>query len=392
MNRRESSIRNISRWFVGIVLLFVLVIIFLINSLKLKPENYNQKVNNEIKRICVISASENNKRNDQSAMIKLDNGNLVIAYSHFGKGGRDVDKSSIYFQVSTNGGNSWNTEKELIETINLGSYVPSFYKKPNGNILVVFFVRESDDLFTSSLRQIEFSADLTSVITKAKIILPATGYFPIASDRLFYDEKSKMLLMPYPYLVSGPGYSQKSIYKTKIITSKDFGKSWADSGLTINGFVNEEGFGGALEPGLFRNRDKITLYSRNMIEQIGACDLIWNGTNYEKGEEYNLEIATWNAQSTIKYSELLRGWIATYTRLNKTAASPRSQIDVAFSSDAVTWKKVFTVDDIEQVGGFMVNEPNIFINNNTVFISYSIATKPGNYYDLKIVKLPMTVF
>ncbi len=388
----ESSTSKLLKWFGGFVLLVLVFIVYWIDVKISDQENCSSSVADTIERVNVISADDNNKRNDQSAMIKLDDERLVIAYSHFGEGARDTSKSSIYFQTSIDNGNTWSTEKELIAAIKLGSYVPSFYKKSNGNILVVFFVRESDNPFTSSLRQIEFSADLSKVVTKTKIILPATGYFPIASDRLFFDEKSNRLLMPYPFLESGPGYSQKSIYKTKILMSSDFGDSWTDSGVIIDGFVNDEGFGGAGEPGFFRNRGNITLYSRNMIEQIGACDLTWNGTNYEKGEEYNLNIATWNAQSTIKYSSLLRGWIATYTRLNKTAASPRSQIDVAFSDDAVTWKKVFTVDDIEQAGGFMVNEPNILIENNTVFISYSIATKPGNYYDLKIVKLPLTVF
>lgn len=389
---KENSIKNLLKWIGGFVLLFIVIIVYRIDVEIKEPGNCNTSVPETIKRVNVICAGDNNKRNDQSAMIKLNDGRLVIAYSHFGNASRDDDKSSIYFQISTDNGNSWSEEKELIAAIRLGSYVPSFYKKPNGNILLVFFVRESDDPYTSSLRQIEFSADLSKVVTKTKIILPATGYFPVASDRLFYDTISNRLLMPYPFLESGPGYSGKSIYKTKILVSSNFGDSWSDSGLIIDGFLNEEGFGGAAEPGLFRNRGKLTLYSRNMIEQIGACDLTWNGTNYEKGEEYNLNIATWNAQSTIKYSPLLRGWIATYTRLNKTAASPRSQIDIAFSDDAVIWEKVFTVDDIEQVGGFMVNEPNILIKNNTVFISYSIATKPGNYYDLKIVKLPMTIF
>ncbi len=388
----DKSLSGVVKWLGAIVLILVVAIVFLVKTQISELKNCNEKADNTIKRVDIVRASDNNKRNDQSAMVELDDGRLVIAYSHFGESSRDDDKSSIYYQISTDNGNSWSAEKELVEAINLGSYVPSFFKKPDGNILMVFFVRDSDAPYKSSIWQIEFSADLSSSVSKAKIILPASGYFPIASDRLFFDKKSNLLLMPYPFLVEGPATSTLSNYKTKILVSNNYGDNWTDSGVIIDGFRNEKGFGGALEPGIFENKDKITLYSRNMTDKIGACNLIWNGSNYEKGEEYHLEIATWNAQSTIKYSELLRGWIATYTRLNKTAGSPRSQIDIAFSDDAITWKKVFTVDDIEQVGGFMVNEPNIFIRDNMVFISYSIATKPGNYYDLKIIKLPMTIF
>ncbi len=391
-NINDNSLTSRLKWLGGFFILVIVIIVAFVDVQVKETRKDCPGIQKKIETINVIAANETNKRNDQSAMIKLNDGRLVIAYSHFGQSSRDIGKSSIYFQTSSDNGSTWSKEKELIETISLGSYVPSFYKRPDGTILVLFFVRESESPNISSLRQIVFSADLSTQLTKEKTIVPAPGYFPIASDRLFFDTKSNLLLMPYPLLVSGEGYSQASVYKTKIIVSSNFGDTWTDSGITINGFFNDKGFGGAGESGFFRNGEKITLYARNMIEQIGACDLTWNGKNYEKGKEYKLNIATWNAQSTIKYCDYLKGWIATYIRLNKTAASPRSQIDVAFSTDAITWKKIFTIADIEKDGGFMVNEPNIFIENHTVYISYSVSTKPGNYFDLRITKLPFSVF
>jgi len=286
---KDSQNPRISRlkWLGGLII-FVLVIVVSWVDIHIKEKtDVNQKFQQTIEWINVIQANDNNRRNDQSAMIRLDDGRLVIAYSHFGKSTRDVGNSSIYYQTSTDDGTSWSKEKELIGVIGLGSYVPSFYKKPDGTILIVFFVRESKKPNRSSLQQIVFSPDLSKKLTQNKVIIPATGYYPIASDRLFFDTKSNLLLMPYPSLISGEGYSQGSIYKTKILVSSNFGETWSDSGITIDGFTNQEGFGGAVEPGFFQNRDKITLYSRNMIEKVGACDLKWNGINYEKGEHSN---------------------------------------------------------------------------------------------------------
>lgn len=344
-----------------------------------------------INRIDIINTSASNKRNDQSSTVRLDDGRLVVAYSHFGPGSEDLDESAVFCQFSNDNGLTWGTPQELIEPIMLGSYIPSLYKKTNGNILVVFFVREaSTPVFLSSLRQIEYSPDMSTIVTPEVTILAATGYNPIGSDRLFYHSTSNRLLMPYPRLVSGLGASTNSVYESKFLVSSNEGETWTDSGLTINGFLNLDGFGGSMEPGFFQNKDKITLYSRNVVGNINACDLTWTGSAYTKGTEYKLNIGAMNAMSTIKYFPLLRCWIAAYTRLYDTPVSTRAQIDISISRDAANWNKVFTVDDILQVGGFMVNEPNIFIDDK-VYINYSKDSTNGTY-DLKSVLLPMDFF
>lgn len=340
-----------------------------------------------VRRVMIQEHSDDNKRNDQASMIRLNDGRLVIAYSHFGPGAEDLDESSVYYQFSEDNGLTWSDAQELISPIALGSYIPSLYKKANGNVLLVFFVREqATPVFLSSLRSIEYSPDMTTIVTAMETILAADGYSPVGSDRLFYDENTDRLLMPYPVLISGLGSSTNSIYQTRFLISANEGDTWADSGLTFDGFLNLSSYGGAMEPGFFVNKDKITIYSRNIVGNINACDLTWTGSAYTKGTEYKLKIGAMNAQSSIKYVPLLRAWIASYTRLYDTPTSTRNQIDVSISRDATNWEKLLTVDDLLQVGGYMVNEPNILIDDK-IYITYSIDKTSGTY-DLKLVTIP----
>ncbi|MCK0147281.1 glycoside hydrolase [Arenibacter sp. F26102] len=353
----------------------------------------------KIKRVAIADATPENKRNDQASIIRLDDGRLLVAYGHFGGGSMDHDTSSIYFKTSEDDGDTWSHKKELISNLNLGTHLPSLYKKENGNVLVVFFVRESNDSYTSTIRQMEFSPDLTSIIKENRILVPGS-YSPTGSDRLFYDEVNNRLLMPYPEKLKGPGWSMGTLYQTKILVSDDFGDTWQDSGIIVNGFKDDRGFGGAVEAGIYKNKDRLTVFSRNITGRVGACDIVWNGKGYTKDNEYRMKLKAKNTQSSIKYVELLRGWVATHSRLVDTdtpGTYNRYQLDVSFSSNGVDWNKIFTVDDVEQVGGSTVNNVNIYIEDDQVFITYSFNDESAdnehnNTSSLKLLKLPLTVF
>ncbi|MCK0147284.1 exo-alpha-sialidase [Arenibacter sp. F26102] len=390
-NKLFSQLPN---WLIGVLLLGLLSIGIFMGIKSNDNQHINIKNQQTIKRVSIADASIGNSRNDQSTMIRLNDGRLLVAYSHFGSTSKDHDKSAIYFQTSADDGDTWSTKEELIATISLGTYIPSLYKKENGNVLLIFSVKESIEPNTTSIRQIEFSPDLTSTVVKEHVLVSG-GYFPTGSDRLFYDKVREKLLMPYQVLIEGPGWSVGSKYHTQVLVSGDDGDSWEDSGIIIEGFLDDKGLGGAMEPGIYKNKDRLTVYSRNLIGKVGACDIVWDGKGYSKDKEYKMRLEAKNAMSSIKYIKLIRGWIATYTRLRETdtpISYNRAQIDVSFSSNGLDWKKVFTVDDIEQVGGDMINEPNIFIEDNRVFITYSITGNVEGTYDLKLLQLPLTVF
>lgn len=350
----------------------------------------NTSLKNSYNRVILNEADSQNTRNDQSSMVRLFNGDLAVAYSRFGVNSNDTNSSEIYLQKSKDNGLNWSDPEILIPQIENGSYIPSLYVKKDGTVLCLFFVRHSIvQPYTSSIRQILFDDEMENIINQESTILPDNNYKPIASDRIYYDEENENLIFPFPELQSGTGNSTISLYYSKILFSNNEGVNWQSSNLEIQGFTNNDGFGGSVEPGAYKYKDKIVIYSRNLVGQIGASNIVWNGTDYEKeGSEYKLKIQAQNAQSSIKYVPEIRGWISCYTRLENDPVGSRNQIDLAYSSDGVRWNKIYTIDDATQLGSGIINEPNIHFSNGFIFVAYSVGLVPSRY-GLRLLSFPL---
>lgn len=339
--------------------------------------------NNPFERSLIDLADANNTRNDQSSIIRLNNGKLMVAYSHFGTSSGDVGESSIYYALSDDGVN-WGTPIQLIPKIEMGSYIPNLYKKPNGNVLVVFFVREAGT-FDSSLQKIEFSPDLQTIVSPAEIILE-NGYFPIGSDRLFYDEVNGKLLMPFPKLFSGSGESSSSVYAGGLLVSTNDGTTFNDSGLTMQGKLSVTGSGGVMETGIFRkNSTTLTYYWRSTAGGIYARDLTHTAGNYVAGAEYYLGVPSKNSQSSVKYLPNEKAWVATYIRIKDDVSANRNEIDLSVSYDGINWGVVAQIDK-SNASNLLVNAPNIYDDGNNLIITYSVQPTAG-LTNLQSVKL-----
>lgn len=86
----------------------------------------------------IKTSSASNKRIDQSSMIRLDDGRLLVGYSNFGSGSGDTDESSVHYSTSIDNGNTWQDQGQLIAKIALGSYIPSFLSWPTGTCCACF--------------------------------------------------------------------------------------------------------------------------------------------------------------------------------------------------------------------------------------------------------------
>lgn len=332
----------------------------------------------------VDAADINNPRNDQSSIIKLDNGRLLIAYSRFSDDPLDSSPSAIYAAYSMDEGKSWEEPFELQPNITdtIGTYIPSFFRKSNGNILMFFFVRILPvPTPESQLWVIEYDQDL-NIITPAADIGLATGYYPIAPDRLFYDEVSDLLLMPYQKLISGNGNSPTSVYESRLLTSDNEGATWTDSGLSIGSdLLLYNTYGGATEPGIFKTpQGKLIYYFRTLVGGVYAAEMTYSG-DYSFGSYYKLYDAG-NAQSCIKLWEEKNLLIAASTRGNEYDAFTRKHIDILTSTDGLSWSKTYELDST--VDSYTINEPTVYIdnNNNYVLFAYSKTVSSTSYYDI----------
>lgn len=339
-------------------------------------------------------ANSENTRNDQSSIIELTNGDLLIAYSHFKDDPEDDDESTIYGAISTDRGQTWGTPFELIPKIELGTYIPSLYTKADGKILCIFHVLiEGLPESISEIYKIEFNQDLT--VSSVATPIYSLGYTAPASDRIFKDEVNNKLLFPYAKYVSGGFSSVNSIYEGRFLISSDDGVTWNDAGISIGTSVlAPDGFGGAQEPGFYYDPTKgLVFYFRTIIGDIYASNISYSGS-YIAGSSYALGIPSMNATSSIKYWGDKKVFIAAVMSLignNPLSYSLRQQIDLLTSIDGITWNRVNNVS--KSYGSEVLNEPNIFIDekDNKIIVSYSESTKDNlaEWYDLKANTYPL---
>lgn len=347
----------------------------------------NLNAQSPFSRNYIFKSDSLNNRADQSSAITLDNGDLVVAFSRFGNSWLDTAKSAIFISTSRDGGYKWDEGSELIAPISLGSYIPSFYRKSNGNILCVFFVRETaSPSYTSTLRQIEFDGNLQNIIKPTQIIHTG-GYNPVGSDRLFYDLTNDVLLVPYPILISGTGHSTVSVYEGGLLFSLDEGNTWMDSGLELKVNLDMKGYGGCMESGLFKYSDGFGYYCRTTLGNIQLSKLTYTGTPpsyYNSSTFNNIGLSAQNAQSTIKYIDRINLFVASYTDVNNSdpLIFDRQSMGISISDDGMNWSRVLTLDSVGN-SGYQINSVNIFedkVNDNLIFF-YSIAPHSG-YFDL----------
>lgn len=345
----------------------------------------------------VDSANSVNTRNDQPSIIEISNGRLLIAYSHFDDDSEDDSPSTIWASISDDRGQTWGTPFQLIgEVDGFGTYIPSFYKRATGEIVCVFFARvQTTPTRLSALYQIVYSEAMAIISGPTEILAP-DGYFPIGSDRLFYDELNERLLLPYPKLISGSGSSPESLYEGRLLISDDEGDTWTDGGLSIG--LNQTivgGFGGATEPGIFLNplTNQPIYYYGTLLGSWYAVQLAPFGNTYTAGTEYNTNLYGQNGFGTIKYWPERGIYLGAKVRLLNNAPldnTDKTIIDLAASVDGLNWFDVFQVEDIPANGGFFALEPVIYIDNvkDRVIVAYSASYVDPDFYYLKSSVIP----
>lgn len=344
---------------------------------------------NNVLSSTIDSENTGNIRNDQPTFVKLDNGDIVVAYNHFGAAEEDDSFAQIWRATSTDGGKTWETPVLLQGIVSgaINSLVPSFYKKTNGNILMLFFAQTAPTPTPlSKIYKIEYDQNF-NVISGPTDLGLASGYYSPASDRLFYDTTTSKLFYSTAKLISGNGASFTSVYESRLLQSSNEGTTWADTGLSIgqNIKILDNTVGGATEPGVFRSPlTGLVVYFRTLTGNIYAQKL--SDALSKSGSEYALMSAS-NAQSSIKYWDSKKLLVAARTRLidnNPIGSNVRKYLDLLTSTDGNSWNVVQEIDNVKSDTDWYVNQPILFVDDarDNLIVGYNKSITSSLYASL----------
>ena len=323
-------------------------------------------------------------RNDAASILRLNDGSLISAWGTFLEEVTDHSQAYLKIRKSNDNGLNWYDYSSIQPNTGIGNYIPSLYRKTNGDILMIYLVKLAAvggipvsyiAMKTSSDEGLTWSAEnsLTSTTNGQ--------YLVIAPHRIFVDGTS--LYLPYSLLTSGTGDSASSTYDGKLLKSTNDGVNWADTGATLS-----EADAIFVECGLYKRLDGLLVYyARTNSGYIRSATSSDGGVTFSAAS--NL-ISAPNSMSTIQKLTRNNKWVCVrnnYLSGGQGNASRRN-LFLYTSDDGITFNEisayVYKYDNY-----YSVFEPIIFEDRLTNGI-YVVYTKVASaFFDLTLTHVDM---
>ena len=134
----------------------------------------------------LLPPGPDNPRNSEGAFLKLADGRLLFAYSHFVGGGRDDSPSYVAARFSGDGGVTWTAEDELlVENVGMNTMSVSFLRLQDGRAMLGCILRlEHEDGAQEIKYLLRFSADEGRSWGEPVCCSGEPSYYVVNNDRL----------------------------------------------------------------------------------------------------------------------------------------------------------------------------------------------------------------
>jgi len=192
----------------------------------------------------VCPASDHNPRNSEASVARLNDGRLLLAYSHFYGGAADHAPALIAGKTSTDGGRTWSKSFELVPNDAAENVMSASLLRLRSGALALFFLRkESDSDLMAYLRK---SHDEGATWQDEARVTTIPGYHVMNNDRVT-QLSSGRLLAPVSH---SPDWRRDGHFRNVCFHSDDEGATWRCGAAYLD--LPKRG---AMEPGLVELKD-----------------------------------------------------------------------------------------------------------------------------------------
>ena len=196
--------------------------------------------------VCELIPDSENKRNSEGAFISLRNGNILYAYSRYGKGDHDHDPADIYGVLSTDNGETFGEPFPILRASSVGAHnlmSISMIRMNNGDI-GLFYLRKDNVVTTDGSSYLKKGqANITDKSYSEVTCIPyfirssdegktwsiplrcinENAYFTVNNDRIIRLSSGRFIMPTAKLRFDAPYGSHGSIY---IYASDDDGYTW----------------------------------------------------------------------------------------------------------------------------------------------------------------------
>lgn len=340
------------------------------NNISVNDNNISLSPNYYVKR-----GTPTSQRNDASSMVKLNDGSLLMSWSHFGGSDADHAFSQIALAKSVDNGRTWSEPWLLPLDADRAQSTPSLNITNQGNVCMVLVSRrgtEESPLDAHISYRISTDNGLNWSVAEPLTEVHA-GYVITTGDRTFR-RSNGVLYHPYYTLLSGNGNSTTSVYEGNILRSTNGGVTWEVMDVHITDEVPNYS---VMEPGMTETADgKLLYYYRTTKGQCRGKLSSDNGVTW--GTSFDL----FKASNSTSYIQKLVGmdakmrniWLAVHNDYigNFNSAEGRRYMKISISIDGINY--VTTNTYVYYNNGTIISfEPSIFenVSNGEIIITWS---------------------
>lgn len=244
--------------------------------------------------VLQLLPGDNNPRNSEGDFIALKDGRILFVYSRYlGDSGSDHAPAFLAGRYSSDGGNTWTTEDQVIvqQEGQMNVMSVSLLRLQNGQIALFYLVKNS---MTDCKPMVRFSSDEGKTWSEAiPCIQDKEGYFVLNNARVIQLSSGRLILAVALHQVPGGKWNQAG--RLYAYYSDDNGKTWT-SGAEVanpNNLVTQE-------PGLVELKDgRIMMFIR---ASGGVQQLSYSS---DKGQTWSAIIPS-NIQSPLAPATIVR--------------------------------------------------------------------------------------
>lgn len=179
------------------------------------------------KKICDLSPNSSNKRNSEGAFLKLKDGKLLFAYTHYGADGHfDHSTADIYGIISEDDGESFGNPFLIFSCKDVGAdniMSVSLMRMKNEDIGMFYLQKHIDGMKMTCIPYLALSADDGKTWYKHIRCIDEDGYFVLNNDRVITLKNGRILMPVAKHIKKGDDFLPGSIY---IYSSDDNGATW----------------------------------------------------------------------------------------------------------------------------------------------------------------------
>lgn len=285
----------------------------------------------------VAPSTEDHPRNGEADMIRLKNGDLLIAYGRWDKNTDDFGRAEIRCITSSDGGRTWGNDRELVPNEGkLTAFSVSLLRLKNGEILMSYLVKDSTEDCNIFFRTSTDECKTWSPRRRFEMPEGYSGYTGMNNARLIQLKNGRVLAAAWE------GHAKGRIIIGFSLYSDDNGQTWKKSSDVDMRVLDPANKVGAQEPGVIELKDgRILMLIRNNFGCIAKSYSSDHGETWSKPElvpELEAPVAPSSIIRMPKTGDLLLIW-----NRNKTERRP---LNSAISrDDGKTWEHFRTVDD-----------------------------------------------